>query len=106
MNEQDDSLYFAHRTIRDFITGPPSHPELAHFHVDVKAADIHAGEVCLTYLHLDSFQGTLEHKEKALVFRPKDISSMVLQRGGRKAALVHRFLSRNRPEHDSENSLS
>lgn len=96
INDEDKSLYFAHRTIYDFITGSHTENELKDFHVDVNHAEMVAGDICVTYLHLDEFQTTLSRQsQQTRIFQPKDIPLAVLGQGGLKQKLVTKFMSSN-----------
>lgn len=64
VNEEDETVQFAHRTIVDFITGKPSDPRLEQFHVRVDEADHYAGELCMTYLHRIDFQTSFTRRSK------------------------------------------
>lgn len=62
LNEEDETVQFAHRTIFDFLTGQPSDTRLEQFHIKVKEADHCAGELCVTYLCWPDFRTALVRK--------------------------------------------
>lgn len=94
VNEEDSSICFTHRTIFEFIIGKPSRPNLDRFHVDVEQAGHNAGEVCVTYLHLDEFQTTLAQRAAQRSIQPMDIPSKVLAHKGLVKQIAKRAIPR------------
>ncbi|KAK2471615.1 hypothetical protein H9L39_16606, partial [Fusarium oxysporum f. sp. albedinis] len=64
--DQPQSLQFAHSTIREFITKGDLPIQLSDFHIDVGEADHFAGEICITYLHLNDFKTAVARRLQPL----------------------------------------
>ncbi|KAI1026507.1 hypothetical protein LB504_013128, partial [Fusarium proliferatum] len=79
--DQPPSLQFAHSTIREFITKGDLPTQLSNFHIDVDEADHFAGEICITYLHLNDFKTTVAQRLQPLRVNPIAIAGSVLSRG-------------------------
>ncbi|SCV61374.1 uncharacterized protein FFFS_15943 [Fusarium fujikuroi] len=79
--DQPPSLQFAHSTIREFITKGDLPTQLSNFHIDVDEADHFAGEICVTYLHLNDFKTTVARRLQPLRVNPIAIAGSVLSRG-------------------------
>ncbi|RYO82406.1 hypothetical protein DL764_009606 [Monosporascus ibericus] len=93
VDEERQTVQFAHGTIYDFITGKCSKPQLANFHVDLEGADHHAGEICITYLHLNDFKTTLARRPQPIRPPvPTEIAQTALGRRGRIAQSTLRFM--------------
>ncbi|KAI8682492.1 NACHT domain-containing protein [Fusarium sp. Ph1] len=60
----DNTVHFSHHSIREYLLQPES-GDLKDFHVDLEEFDHHAGEVCITYLHLENLKTALIEREKA-----------------------------------------
>ncbi|KAJ4152469.1 hypothetical protein NW754_004265 [Fusarium falciforme] len=64
VEETDNTVHFSHHSIREYLLQPES-SDLQDFHVDLEEFDHHAGEVCITYLHLENPKTALIESEKA-----------------------------------------
>ncbi|KAH7311613.1 hypothetical protein B0I35DRAFT_514361 [Stachybotrys elegans] len=62
VNEELKTAQFAHASIYDFIISNKARASLAQFHFDQRDADHHAGEICVTYLHLNAFVTSLARR--------------------------------------------
>ncbi|KAM0540542.1 hypothetical protein ACHAO7_011094 [Fusarium culmorum] len=89
--DQPQSLQFAHKTIRDFITKGDLPLQLSDFHVDVDEANHFAGEICITYLHLNDFKTAIARRLQPLRVDPMAIAGSVLSRGLKIPELTSRF---------------
>ncbi|KAH7247482.1 ankyrin repeat protein [Fusarium redolens] len=89
--EKPQSLQFAHSSIRDFITRGDLPIQLSDFHVDLEAADHFAGEICVTYLHLNNFKTTLARRSQSLRVNPVAMAGTALGRGTKATELTTRF---------------
>ncbi|RYP24628.1 hypothetical protein DL767_008572 [Monosporascus sp. MG133] len=103
VDEERQTVQFAHGTIYDFITGECSKPQLANFHVDLEGADHHAGEICVTYLHFNDFKATLARRPQPIrPLVPTEIAQTALGRHGRIAQSRLRFMGFNSNHHSSD----
>ncbi|KAF4335786.1 hypothetical protein FBEOM_10377 [Fusarium beomiforme] len=59
IEEEDDTVCFAHQSIIDYLYQPDC-GSWQDFHIDYEDSDHHAGQVCLTYLNLESPPTALE----------------------------------------------
>ncbi|PNP58755.1 hypothetical protein FNYG_15033 [Fusarium nygamai] len=89
--EQPQSLQFAHSTIHDFITRGDLPIQLSDFHVDLEMADHFAGEICVTYLHLNDFKTTVARQQQPLRLSPVTMAGTALGRGSKVTKLTTRF---------------
>jgi ankyrin repeat protein len=88
---QPQSLQFAHKTIHDFITKGDLPTQLSDFHIDVDEADHFAGEICITYLHLNDFKTAIARRLQPLRVDPMAIAGSVVSRGPKITELTSRF---------------
>ncbi|KAL5585649.1 hypothetical protein FOVSG1_013341 [Fusarium oxysporum f. sp. vasinfectum] len=89
--EKPQSLQFAHSSIRDFLTRVDLPIQLSHFHVDLDVADHYAGEICITYLHLNNFKTAVARRPQPLQINPVAIAGTALGRGSKVTELTTRF---------------
>jgi DNA-binding transcriptional regulator GbsR (MarR family) len=89
--DQPPSLQFAHSTIREFITKGDLPTQVSNFHIDVDKADHFAGEICVTYLHLNDFKTAVARRLQPLRVNPIAIAGSVLSRGPKTTELTSRF---------------
>jgi len=89
--DQPPSLQFAHSTIREFITKGDLPTQLSDFHIDEDEADHFAGEICVTYLHLNDFKTAVAQRLQPLQVNPMAIPGSVLSRGPKITELTSRF---------------
>ncbi|PCD38699.1 hypothetical protein AU210_007164 [Fusarium oxysporum f. sp. radicis-cucumerinum] len=89
--DQPQSLQFAHSTIREFITKGDLPIQLSDFHIDVDEAEHFAGEICITYLHLNDFKTAVARRLQPLRVNPMAIAGSVLSRGLKTTELTSRF---------------
>ncbi|KAI3573042.1 ankyrin repeat protein [Fusarium oxysporum f. sp. albedinis] len=89
---QPQSLQFAHSTIHDFITKGDLPIQLSDFHVDLEVADHFAGEICITYLHLNNFKTTVARRPQPLRVNPVAMAGTALGRGSKVTELTTRFV--------------
>jgi hypothetical protein len=89
--DQPQSLHFAHNTIREFITKGDLPTQLSDFHIDVDEADHFAGEICITYLHLNDFKTAVARRPQPLRVNPVAIAGTALGRGPKVTELTSRF---------------
>ncbi|PNP57317.1 hypothetical protein FNYG_15238 [Fusarium nygamai] len=89
--DQPPSLQFAHSTIHEFITKGDLPTQLSGFHIDVDEADHFAGEICITYLHLNDFKTAVARRLQPLRVNPMSIAGSVLSRGPKTTELTSRF---------------
>lgn len=93
VNEEDETVQFAHRSVFDYVTGAFSAPQLAGFHINMEQADHHAGELCVTYLLWSNFQTTLARRaDNSTRLRPDAILSLVLGREGTMEKIARTFM--------------
>ncbi|KAH7190109.1 ankyrin repeat protein [Fusarium oxysporum] len=90
--EQPQSLQFAHSTIHDFITKGDLPIQLSDFHVDLEVADHFAGEICITYLHLNNFKTTVARRPQPLRVNPVAMAGTALGQGSKVTELTTRFV--------------
>ncbi|CAG1999994.1 unnamed protein product [Fusarium graminearum] len=60
IDEEDDAVCFSHHSILDYLSKSDSGP-WKDFHIDHQEADHHVGQVCLTYLNIQSPSTALQH---------------------------------------------
>ncbi|KAI6765074.1 hypothetical protein HG531_012173 [Fusarium graminearum] len=60
IDEEDDAVCFSHHSILDYLSNVGSGP-WKDFHVDHQEADHHVGQICLTYLNIQSPSTALQH---------------------------------------------
>ncbi|KAJ4266996.1 hypothetical protein NW762_003094 [Fusarium torreyae] len=89
--EQPRSLQFAHGTIRDFLTRGNLPINFSDFHVDLEAADHLAGEICVTYLHLNNFKTTVARRPQPFRVDPLAMAGTALSRRSKITELTTRF---------------
>ncbi|CAF3540579.1 unnamed protein product [Fusarium graminearum] len=68
IDEEDDAVCFSHHSILDYLSKTDSGP-WKDFHIDQQGADHHVGQVCLTYLNIQSPSTALQHTRDE---RPSD----------------------------------
>ena len=51
-DEQDDTVQFAHSTVKEFLLGDYTSPETDSFRITLKDANHYLGQICVTYLNL------------------------------------------------------
>jgi hypothetical protein len=90
--EKPQSLQFAHSSIRDFLTRVDLPIQLSHFHVDLEVADLFAGEICITYLHLNNFKTAMARRPQPLQINPVAMAGTALGRGSKVSELTTRFV--------------
>ncbi|KIW81616.1 hypothetical protein Z517_04642 [Fonsecaea pedrosoi CBS 271.37] len=56
VDEEDDTVRFAHPSVRQYLTLTSEHTTKSQFHVDLREADITMGEICVTHLHPAFFE--------------------------------------------------
>ncbi|OAA55172.1 Ankyrin repeat-containing domain protein [Cordyceps fumosorosea ARSEF 2679] len=76
--EEPIQVQFAHASIRDFITGEATSPQLSKFHANVAEADHFAGEICVTYLSFSDFTKSIARRQRPIHVKPADITAAVL----------------------------
>ncbi|KAK4160352.1 NACHT domain protein [Cladorrhinum sp. PSN259] len=92
INEEPQSVQFAHSTIYEFITTASLPPQLTGFHVNIEEADHFAGEICVSYLHFNDFKSTVARRVQQLPpINPMAIAGTTLSPGSKKAELATRF---------------
>ncbi|KAF4445749.1 hypothetical protein F53441_10498 [Fusarium austroafricanum] len=64
----DDTVCFSHHSIHHYLSQPDSSP-WKDFHIDYEQADHHVGQVCLTYLNLETPSPALTQRRDE---RPRD----------------------------------
>jgi hypothetical protein len=93
VDEELNTVYFAHRSIYAFIIGRCSEPRFSDFHIDIEGADHHAGEVCVTYLDFNDFKTTLARRPQPIRSpRPTEIVQTALGHHGSVAQSALRFM--------------
>lgn len=60
IDEEDDAVRFSHHSILDYLSKSDSGP-WKDLHIDHQEADHHVGQVCLTYLNIQSPSTALQH---------------------------------------------
>lgn len=90
--EEPPCVQFAHSTIRDFITTADLPAHLVGFHVDLEEADHFAGEICVTYLHLNDFRTTVVRRPQPLRVNPVSVVTTVREQEPNVAELVIPFV--------------
>ena len=74
-DEQDDTIQFAHSTVKEFLLGDYTSPETDSFRITLKDANHYLGQICVTYLHLDNFKKSLRKAPKRMpVIDPQTIA--------------------------------
>ncbi|KAM0541425.1 hypothetical protein ACHAPJ_013243 [Fusarium lateritium] len=85
------TLQFAHSSVHEFITEGNLPVQLSDFHVDSERADHFAGEICVTYLHLNDFETTVTRRPKPIRISPMAMAGTALGQGSKVAELTTRF---------------
>ncbi|PHH92270.1 hypothetical protein CDD83_8195 [Cordyceps sp. RAO-2017] len=91
VDEELKTVQFAHRTICDFIVTGRLSSQLVGFHVDLEQADHFAGELCVTYLHLNDFKTSLSRRQQLVPLEPGAIARAALENRSELAPSVLRF---------------
>ncbi|KAI1269205.1 ankyrin repeat-containing domain protein [Xylariaceae sp. FL1019] len=79
VDEEDQSVQFAHHSIKQHLLRPSTDPSLAILHVNKEFADHFVGEICMTYLEFSDFNTALQRKQKPVVLpRPSEIVSTTI----------------------------
>ncbi|KAF5245908.1 hypothetical protein FAUST_1495 [Fusarium austroamericanum] len=60
IDEEDDAVCFSHHSILDYLSNVGSGP-WKDFHINHQEADHHVGQICLTYLNIQSPSTALQH---------------------------------------------
>ncbi|CRK21321.1 hypothetical protein BN1708_013067 [Verticillium longisporum] len=89
--EEPVLLQFAHNSIREFITGADLSAPLAEFRVDSEEADHSAGEICVTFLHLNDFTTTIARRQPPVRLNATALVDTVIREGQRGDQLTTRF---------------
>ncbi|CAG9942728.1 unnamed protein product [Clonostachys rosea f. rosea IK726] len=87
IDEEDESVQFAHHTIFQFITEGCSDLKFADFHVRLEEADHLAGERCLTYLHYGDFQKAVARRQQTRLLQPRSIGLVAIGSHGKRSKL-------------------
>ncbi|KAI1418855.1 hypothetical protein F5Y12DRAFT_390745 [Xylaria sp. FL1777] len=81
VDEEDQSIQFAHHSIQQFLVRQPSsydcptYRDLAGFFIDVEKADHFIGEICITYLDFNDFKTALSQRAQPIILpSPPDIA--------------------------------
>lgn len=99
VGEEDLDVHFVHSSIHHLLTGQLLGASLEGFHVDLKAADGHLGDICVTYLHFSDFQRALVPRQKETHVHPERITDAISRSGSRSIALLAKL--RLAPEMDT-----
>ncbi|KAJ5219952.1 hypothetical protein N7468_009156 [Penicillium chermesinum] len=62
VDEETRIVQFPHRAVRQFLIEKCTDSQLENFHVDLKQADHHVGEICVTYLNFTDFKLALAER--------------------------------------------
>ncbi|KAK4172309.1 hypothetical protein QBC36DRAFT_294484 [Triangularia setosa] len=95
INEEPQSVQFAHSTICEFITTTSLPHQLTDFHVNLEEADHFAGEICVTYLDFNDFKSTVARRIQPLPqinHMAMAIAGTALPRGPKSSKLVAGFI--------------
>ncbi|UZP43279.1 hypothetical protein NXS19_011095 [Fusarium pseudograminearum] len=63
IDEEDNAVCFSHHSILEYLSKTDSGP-WKDFHIDHQEADHHVGQICLTYLNIQSPSTALQHTRK------------------------------------------
>lgn len=75
VDDEADTVHFAHRTIHQFFLGPVHEPQQQAFHNTFEEFDHTLGELCITYLNFSDFQTALtRYRKPSPRFQPMDIA--------------------------------
>lgn len=75
LDEEDDSVHFAHHTVKDFLESSCLKLATKVFHFTCTEADYEAGQICVTYLNFSDFERQLARIPKApMVIQPMDFA--------------------------------
>ncbi|QPC80359.1 hypothetical protein HYE68_011111 [Fusarium pseudograminearum] len=69
IDEEDNAVCFSHHSILEYLSKTDSGP-WKDFHIDHQEADHHVGQICLTYLNVQSPSTALQHTRNE---RPSDL---------------------------------
>ncbi|KAK8018511.1 hypothetical protein PG991_007701 [Apiospora marii] len=88
IDEETDSVQFAHSAVRAFLVDAASDSTLADFHFELEAVDHNIGELCVTYLNFNDFKRTIAVRQNPIQINPSLIAPTVLGPVSRSAALI------------------
>ncbi|KAK4164976.1 ankyrin repeat-containing protein [Cladorrhinum sp. PSN259] len=98
VDEELNTVQFAHQTIHKFIVDGPRNPQFTDFYFNLAAADHHAGEICVTYLNFNDFKTTLARRPQPVPVHPVVMAKLALSHHSKKPGflLATGFSSRHR----------
>ncbi|RYP93380.1 hypothetical protein DL770_000423 [Monosporascus sp. CRB-9-2] len=98
VDEEYETVQFAHHTVRQFLLGDPVDSRLAKFHVNPEDADHCIGEICVTYLNFNDFKTTLARQPQPLPMpSPAHVAKATLGSRSIMAGIVRATLRSNVP---------
>ncbi|KAH7226708.1 hypothetical protein BKA60DRAFT_659394 [Fusarium oxysporum] len=79
IDHETKTVHLVHASVQQFFQTVPDKPNLAKFHVQAKEADLHLGEICITYLNFNDFKTTLSRRRPPLPpMAPDEICAQAL----------------------------
>jgi hypothetical protein len=78
VDEELNTVQFAHQAIHKFIVDGPRNPQFTDFCFNLADADHHAGEICVTYLNLNDFKTTLARRPQPVPVHPVAMAKLAL----------------------------
>ncbi len=79
IDEEDNSVRFAHHSVRDYLCSDCSDPYTQRFHFKIPEVNQHVGEVCVSYLDFTDFKRELTKAPKPIAApNPKQIAAASL----------------------------
>ncbi|TXC06971.1 hypothetical protein FocTR4_00003962 [Fusarium oxysporum f. sp. cubense] len=79
IDHETKTVHLVHASVQQFFQTVPDKPNLAKFHVQAKEADLHLGEICVTYLNFNDFKTTLSRRRPPLPpMAPDEICAQAL----------------------------
>ncbi|KAI1127262.1 hypothetical protein F5Y10DRAFT_293052 [Nemania abortiva] len=102
VDEEDQSVRFAHHSIKQFLVQQPAliQPLISHttraFHIDLEEADHLIGEICVTYIDFNDFKTSLVLQSKGIPLPgPSDIALAALGPTRKRASVLRWVLRPN-----------
>ncbi|OAL40002.1 hypothetical protein AYO20_00915 [Fonsecaea nubica] len=80
VDEEDDTVRFAHPSVRQYLTSTSEDAMTNYFHVDLHEADVTMGEICVTYLNSSFFQTGEATSDSRGWIKPSATASTIVHR--------------------------
>ena len=110
MDEEESTVHFAHHSIKQYLLSDPTDLTVEQYHVRLREAEIQLGEICTTYLNLDTLNLQMKAPSKCLEIQPIQIPLAISTSSTASLRVVNKFaiqlLKANRPcTYDPQNQL-